>query len=156
MTPTGPGGPAPPPGRLVLHVAAEVRQAEGHVARLVLRCELRDLARDRVRAVLVEDGRIARIAAAGEFDGFDGEVVDTAGGTLMPGLIDCHVHLCLGAEGDPGTAQDKLMPGQLAVKALERAQQTLAGGVTALRDCGGKDFLEFAARDACNAGRLSP
>ena len=106
------------------------------------------------RAVLVEDGRIARIAAAGEFDGFDGEVVDTAGGTLMPGLIDCHVHLCLGAEGDPGTAQDKLMPGQLAVKALERAQQTLAGGVTALRDCGGKDFLEFAARDACNAGRF--
>jgi len=64
------------------------------------------------------------------------------------------VHLCLGAEGDPGTALDKLAPGQVAIRALERAQATLAGGITAIRDCGGKDYLEFAARDACNAGRF--
>ena len=105
------------------------------------------------QAVLVEDGRIAEVAAAGSFDGFAGTVVDTSGATLMPGLIDCHVHLCLGAEGDPGTAADKLLPGQITMKALERAQATLAGGVTAVRDCGGKDFLEFAVRDACNDGR---
>jgi len=45
--------------------------------------------------------------------------VDTGGATLMPGLTDCHVHLCLGAEGDPGTAADKLLPGQMTLKALE-------------------------------------
>jgi imidazolonepropionase-like amidohydrolase len=39
------------------------------------------------------------------------------------------------------------------MKALERAQASLAGGITALRDCGGKDFLEFAVRDACNSGQ---
>jgi imidazolonepropionase-like amidohydrolase len=105
------------------------------------------------QAVAVEDGKVARLAPAGEFDGFAGEVVDTTGGTLMPGLIDCHVHLCLGAEGDPGTAADKLLPGQMTMKALERAQMALAGGITAIRDCGGKDFLEFAVRDACNAGQ---
>ena len=38
------------------------------------------------------------------------------------------------------------------MKALHRAQMTLAGGITAIRDCGGMDYLEFAVRDACNAG----
>jgi imidazolonepropionase-like amidohydrolase len=104
--------------------------------------------------VLVEDGRIARFAPLAEFDGFAGETVDTGGATLMPGLTDCHVHLCLGAEGDPGTAADKLLPGQLTLKALERAQAALAGGVTGLRDCGGKNHLELAVRDACNGGRM--
>ena len=105
------------------------------------------------RAVLVSDDKIEKIAPVAAFEGFDGEVIDTSGATLMPGLIDCHVHLCLGAEGDPGTAADKLLPGQMTMKALERAQTTLAGGTTAIRDCGGKDFLEFAVRDACNDGR---
>ena len=105
------------------------------------------------QGVLVEDGRVAKLAPAGEFAGFSGDTVDTAGGTLMPGIIDCHVHLCLGGEGDPGTAADKLMPGQMTMRALDRAQSSLAGGITALRDCGGKDYLEFAVRDACNDGR---
>ena len=102
--------------------------------------------------VVTEAGNVVGISPLGEFGGFDGEKVDTSGGTLMPGLIDCHVHLCLGAEGDPGTAQEKLLPGQITMKALERAQATLSGGITAIRDCGGKDYLEFAVRDACNAG----
>ena len=105
------------------------------------------------QSVLVESGKIAKVAPAGEFDGFAGDTIDTSGGTLMPGLFDCHVHLCLGAEGDPGTAADKLLPGQITMKALERAQATLAGGVTAIRDCGGKDYLEFAVRDAINTGQ---
>jgi len=105
------------------------------------------------QAVLVEGDRIERVAPIGEFDGFAGEIVDTSGATLLPGLIDCHVHLCLGAEGDPGTAAEKLLPGPMTMKALERAQATLAGGITAIRDCGGRDYLEFAVRDACNDGR---
>jgi imidazolonepropionase-like amidohydrolase len=105
------------------------------------------------QAVLVEGGKVVKVAPVGEFDGFAGPAIDTTGGTLMPGLFDCHVHLCLGAEGDPGTAADKLLPGQLTMQALHRAQASLAGGITALRDCGGKNFLEFAVRDACNSGQ---
>ena len=52
--------------------------------------------------VMVEGDKVVRVAPNAEFEGFAGTAVDTAGGTLMPGLIDCHVHLCLGAEGDPG------------------------------------------------------
>ena len=107
--------------------------------------------------VLVEQDRIVRVAPLAEFDGYRGETVDTAGGTLLPGLIDCHVHLVLGGEGDPGGALDKLRPGEVAMRALKHAQRSLAGGITALRDCGGRDYLEFAVRDACNRGdQLGP
>ena len=104
------------------------------------------------QSVLVEGDKVVRVAPDAEFDGFAGTVVDTSSGTLMPGLIDCHVHLCLGAEGDPGTAAEKLLPGQTVMTALARAQATLASGVTGIRDCGGRDYLEFAVRDACNGG----
>ncbi|MCG8691757.1 MAG: amidohydrolase family protein [Minwuiales bacterium] len=103
-------------------------------------------------AVLVEDGKVTRVAPTAEFDGFAGERVDTADATLMPGLIDCHVHLCLGAEGDPGTAADKLSPAATALKAMERAQVTLRGGIVAIRDCGGRDYIELTVRDAIRNG----
>ncbi len=105
-------------------------------------------------AVLAEAGRIRKIAPAGEFAGFAGERVDTTGGTLMPGLIDCHVHLTLGGEGDPGTAQMKLGDGPLALKTLERAQVTLKGGTVAVRDCGGRNYIEISVRDAIARGEF--
>ena len=42
-------------------------------------------------AVMVEDQKIQRITPQSEFSGFEGEVFDVSGGTLLPGLIDCHV-----------------------------------------------------------------
>ncbi len=104
--------------------------------------------------VLVEDGRIGAVAPLGAFDGYAGPREDTAGGMLLPGLIDCHVHLVYGGEADPKGALDRLTPGRIAIKALDNALATLKGGVTAVRDCGGKDYLEFGARDACNQGRF--
>ncbi len=106
-------------------------------------------------AVLISDGWIEAVAPAAEFAGFAGRRVDTAGMTLMPGLIDCHVHLTMGGEADPVTAQEKLSPGAIVLKALERAQATLKGGVVAVRDCGGRDYLEFAVRDAIEAGAFT-
>jgi len=104
--------------------------------------------------LLVEGERIARIAPLGEFAGWAGARVDTGGGTLLPGLIDCHVHLIYVGSADPQGTMEKASPAQLAVTALMNAQASLKGGVTALRDCGGKDYIEFAARDACNSGRF--
>lgn len=100
--------------------------------------------------VLVEGDRITKVAPMGEFKGFEGERVDTSGGTLMPGLFDCHVHLCMDASGDPATVMSKLSDAAITMGALERAQINLRAGITSVRDCGGKDYLEFAVRDACN------
>ncbi len=104
--------------------------------------------------VMVEGERIARVAPLDEFAGYTGDVIDIDGGTLLPGLIDCHVHLLYAGEADPAAVVDKLRPGEIAVRALGHARDALEGGVTAARDCGGKDYLEFAVRDACNRGEF--
>ena len=100
--------------------------------------------------VLIDGERISSIAPIGEFEGYSGEKIDTSGGTLLPGLIDCHVHLVYCGEADPKSSLLKLGPGQIVMKAFENAQQTLSSGVTSIRDLGGRDYLEFAVRDACN------
>jgi len=100
--------------------------------------------------VLVESGKIQSIEPLASFQGFTGEQIDVSGATLLPGLIDCHVHLLFSGAGNPSKELDDMGPGDIVLRALEHAQQTLAGGVTALRDCGGKDYLEFSVRDACN------
>ena len=104
--------------------------------------------------VLIEGERIARVAPVAEFEGYVGEEMDLEDTTLLPGLIDCHVHLCFGAEANPAEATDRMSPGAVAVRALANAQQSLRGGITSGRECGGKDYLEFAARDACNRGEF--
>ena len=105
-------------------------------------------------AVLVQGQRIDKVAPVGEFDGFSGQRVETTGGTLMPGLFDCHVHLCYDGAADPFTAMSKIDDAHLVIRALRHAQAALRGGVTTTRDCGGKDYLEFAVRDACNGGEF--
>lgn len=103
--------------------------------------------------VLIEGERIVRFAPLGEFAGYAGPRIDTSGATVLPGLIDCHVHLVFAGEPNPWMGLSALRPGAIALRALEHAQALLAGGITAARDCGGVDYHEFAVRDACNAGR---
>jgi len=102
--------------------------------------------------VLVEDGRVARVAPAAQFEGYAGRRVDTAGMTLMPGLADCHVHLVFTGSADPHAQMARQGPSQITLTALENAQAALRGGITAVRDCGGKDYLEFGVRDAIARG----
>jgi imidazolonepropionase-like amidohydrolase len=102
--------------------------------------------------VLVEGARIARVAPLGEFAGWAGETVDTAGGTLMPGLIDTHMHTLLNAGPDQLGPVVSQSGAALALHGLRHVQATLAGGITSVRDVGGKDFVEVAVRDAIRRG----
>ncbi len=102
--------------------------------------------------VLLDGKRIARVAPLAEFAGWSGPVTDTTGATLLPGLIDCHVHLCYTGSADPRGTMQKMGTGQIVLTMLANAQASLRAGITAVRDCGGKDHLEFAVRDAIEAG----
>jgi len=105
--------------------------------------------------VLVEGERIARVAPRAEFDGFAGQTVDLDGATLLPGLIDCHVHLVFAGEPNPAETLRNMTPGEITVRALANARDSVRGGITGVRDCGGKDYLELAVRDACNRGEFT-
>lgn len=104
--------------------------------------------------VVIADGRISTVAPIGQFADWAGDRIDTTGATLLPGLIDCHVHLVYAGEPNPGVILADMKPGPVTMRAFENALTTLRGGITALRDCGGREYLEFAVRDACNAGRV--
>ena len=78
--------------------------------------------------------------------------IDGRGLTLLPGLIDCHVHLCLGAEPDVVDAIAKETPTLTLLKSSRAARQTLEAGVTTVRDVGSRDNSIFALQQAIDAG----
>ena len=106
----------------------------------------------RGRAVVVEDGRIARIGHEGELP--KGERLDLSGHTLLPGLINCHVHLCLGAEADPVTPLQSEPLALTAIKAALRARESVEAGVTTVRDLGGRDYVELSVKRAVEQGLI--
>ncbi|MEP3248033.1 MAG: amidohydrolase family protein [Sneathiella sp.] len=105
-------------------------------------------------AVLVEGDSITDTGPSEKFADYQGETVDTTGGTIMPGMADCHVHILYRGGATSAAASEGLNPAEVTLDGLQHAQLTLKAGVTAIRDCGGKDFLEFPLRDAFNSGRI--
>jgi imidazolonepropionase-like amidohydrolase len=81
--------------------------------------------------------------------------IDGRGLTLLPGLIDCHVHLCLGAEPDVVNAVEHETPTETLLKASQSARQTIEAGVTTVRDVGSRDHSIFALKQAIDKG-LTP
>ena len=89
--------------------------------------------------VVVEDGVIRRIGtASGPSGPRDAHVIDCQGRTLMPGLLDAHVHLAL-LDLDPA-ADAALPPAVLALRIKNEIEATLDAGFTTVRDAGGLDW----------------
>ncbi len=87
--------------------------------------------------VLIEDGMISRISADA-LTAPDAEVVDARGMTLMPGMIDCHVHVVASSFNLGRVAA---LPNALALlRALPIMQGMLDRGFTSVRDAGGADW----------------
>ncbi len=75
-------------------------------------------------------------------------------GTLLPGLIDAHVHLALDAGPDPVTALREADDATVAKGMADRAHALLDSGVTTVRDLGDRNGLAVRLRDTIAAGRL--
>ena len=88
--------------------------------------------------VLIEDGRIAaRGPRAQVHVPADAIQVDAGDLTLLPGLIDCHVHLC--AEGTGLDMAEWVMtpPSQMIFQSVPACRATVEAGFTTVRDAGG-------------------
>ncbi|MEZ5823887.1 MAG: amidohydrolase family protein [Geminicoccaceae bacterium] len=103
--------------------------------------------------LLVEGERIREISAK-PIRSDKATVIDCGGRTLMPGLIDCHVHVVLSEVSIPKL---EAMPLTLmTAKAMASLRGMIDRGFTSVRDTGGADWGIKAAVDQglCKAPRL--
>jgi imidazolonepropionase-like amidohydrolase len=72
--------------------------------------------------------------------------------TIMPGLIDSHVHLGFDGGPNPAARMRSETDEQQLVLMLHSARQLLGVGVTTARDLGARAYLDVVVRDAIAAG----
>ncbi len=99
----------------------------------------------------IEHERIADVVPAARV-GVGDTVIDASGAYLLPGLIDCHVHLTMRSQ-DPDPSSNASRPdAAIVLYAASAARRTLLGGVTSVRDVGGWNYVEMALREAIGQG----
>jgi imidazolonepropionase-like amidohydrolase len=103
----------------------------------------------RPAAVIVDGDRIAAVGA--DLESRNNERLDFAGATILPGLIDCHVHLSDAGLPD-ASVQDADPPSLRVLRMAGHARRTIEAGFTTVRDVGGRDHLEFGLRRAIEGG----
>jgi imidazolonepropionase-like amidohydrolase len=102
--------------------------------------------------VLVEGERIVAVGTSVTHPA-GAQVIDLGSTTLLPGLIDAHVHLFLHPGDEDLQTVEESVP-QRTILALRAARDDLMAGYTAERDMGteGAGSADSAVRDAINAG----
>ena len=107
------------------------------------------------QAVVVEGRRIAWLGPADQAPSTSPDaVVDGGGRTVLPGLINCHVHLC--NDGAPDLFA-QVMSDSISVatlRAARSARETLHSGVTTVRDCGAADEIVIELARAIEGGMI--
>lgn len=81
----------------------------------------------------------------------DAQVLDLSGHTLLPGLMDMHVHLTSDANLH-GYRRLKVSTPRSAITGVKNAQSTLMAGFTTVRNVGAPGYADVALRDAINEG----
>ncbi len=108
------------------------------------------------RGTVVVDGNLVKfVGPAKKYPSSKKDAVfDISGKTVLPGLIDAHIHICVDGSPDPITSLLKDSVPQITLKAADHARRTLEAGVTTVRDMGGKDYIDIAIRDGIESGIL--
>ena len=87
----------------------------------------------------------SRITAVGDVEpGGTVQVIDAAGRTVCPGLMNAHVHVCFDGSADPEPTYRSESDAETAMRALPRLAETLSRGITSVRDLGGKEGVTLA------------
>src|SRR6202044_909622 len=104
--------------------------------------------------VLIEGERILAVGASVTHPA-GAQVIDLGGATLLPGLIDAHVHLFLHPGDEDLQTVEESVP-QRTILALLAARDDVMAGFTAERDMGteGAGSADTAVRDAVNQGLI--
>jgi imidazolonepropionase-like amidohydrolase len=107
------------------------------------------------RSVEVQNGRIHWVGAASEWQGnrTNVRVIDGRARTLIPGLMDCHVHYSSPGGPDWIARFSDPLP-EISMRALELAETSLRSGVTTARDVGAPQGVSIKLARMARAGEI--
>ena len=99
--------------------------------------------------IIIEKNKIVDVVKGYQQQSSFDKLIDLKQATVMPGLIDCHVHL--ESETSPTSYTDPFIqnPPDIAFKSTVFAEKTLLSGFTTVRDLGGTG-VNIALRNAIN------
>ena len=123
-----------------------------HAGRLI------DGVSDRARAnvtVVIEDGRITAVEPGFKSAGDGDTVIDLSDETVLPGLMDMHVHLTGQLSPRNYLERVQLNKASHAVRSVEYARRTLMAGFTTVRNPGDDGTVTVALREEIRKGLVT-
>ncbi|MFP4213850.1 MAG: amidohydrolase family protein [Desulfohalobiaceae bacterium] len=104
--------------------------------------------------LVVQDSRISAVGKSQEVQiPEQAKVYDLQGRYIIPGLIDCHVHLDL--HGMPDTVHESLVENKLrAIRSSIEMGNTLRAGITTIRNAGSTAYIDIAVKKAVQEGLI--
>ena len=137
----GPSSGLAAEGRTVIHAGALVDVAAGAVVGK--------------RSILVEGENIVTVEEGFTAPEAGDTLIDLSGHTVLPGLMDMHVHLTSQQAGAASYLERfQANPADVTVQTLIYAETTLLAGFTTVRDLGGEATAILAVRNAINQGDM--
>src|SRR5689334_8367665 len=103
--------------------------------------------------IVVEGNKIVSVEKGLTKPGKDDKLIDLSKKTVMPGLIDMHVHLEDETSKDQQLRKFTLNPADVAFRSTVFAKRTLLAGFTTVRDLGGTG-VNISLRNAINQGTV--
>ncbi len=112
-------------------------------------------------ALVVEDNRILEVIyekniTKKELENKypEAEFIELDGQVVMPGLIDCHIHMDL--HGMPDTFNENFVEDKLrSIRASRAMEETLNGGFTTVRNCGSVNWIDMSVKEAVRTGIIN-
>jgi len=104
--------------------------------------------------VVVEGNKILSVDKGFSKPGKDDKLIDLSKKTVMPGLIDMHVHIESETSKDAVVKRYTQNEADIAFQSTIYARKNLMAGFTTVRDCGGSG-VNISLRNAVNAGTIA-
>lgn len=106
--------------------------------------------------IVMENGKFTRIAPCPEVIPNEGDtVIDVAGKFVMPGMIDCHVHVCSSGEPNEAVTMRDATDGYKVLIGAQMIRQDLEAGFTTVRNMGTEHYLDMDLKKAWSEGRIT-
>jgi imidazolonepropionase-like amidohydrolase len=104
--------------------------------------------------VMVNGVIIEAVVPSGHEDGRADVTYDGAGLTLLPGLIDMHVHICMDPQSEERPHDPVQFAAAMALNAAGNLRKALESGITTVRDLGGGLGVPVLVKRAWEEGRV--